>query len=88
MSRVYALVKITLVTSHRLQGTMTIPSYQFRDSLNFMHRKNARIMLLKILTHSMAGCVTFCFDGLFVKCFQNGDHSVLNTYQYLNELLL
>ena len=28
-------------------------------------------MLLKILTHSMAGCVTFCFDGCFVKCFQH-----------------
>ena len=28
-------------------------------------------MLLKILTHSMAGSVTFCFDGCFVKCFQH-----------------
>ena len=28
-------------------------------------------MLLKIRTHSMAGCVTFCFDGCFVKCFRH-----------------
>ena len=33
-------------------------------------KKNAKIMLLKILTHSMAGSVTFCFDGCFVKWFQ------------------
>ena len=52
------------------QGKMTIPGYQFRASLQFMHRK-VQIMLLKILTHSMTGCVTFCFDGSFVKCFQH-----------------
>ena len=34
-------------------------------------KKNAGIMLLKILTHSMAGFVTFCFDGCFVKRFQH-----------------
>ena len=28
-------------------------------------------MLLKSLTHSMAGSVTFCFDGCFVKWFQH-----------------
>ena len=33
-------------------------------------KKNAKIMLLKILIHSMAGSVTFCFDG-FVKWFQH-----------------
>ena len=41
---------------------MTIPGYQFRDYLQFLQRKNVTIMLLKILTHSMAGSVTFCFD--------------------------
>ena len=34
-------------------------------------KKNAKIMLLKILTHSMAGSVTFCFDGCFVKWFKH-----------------
>ena len=34
-------------------------------------KKNAKIMLMKILTHSMAGSVTFCFDGCFVKWFQH-----------------
>ena len=34
-------------------------------------KKNAKIMLLKILTHSIAGSVTFCFDGRFVKWFQH-----------------
>ena len=33
-----------------LQGRMTIPGCQVWDFLQFM-RKNARIMLLKILTH-------------------------------------
>ena len=28
-------------------------------------------MLLKILTHWMAGSVTFCFDGCFDKWFQH-----------------
>ena len=34
-------------------------------------KKNAKIMLLEILTHSMAGSVTFCFDSSFVKWFQH-----------------
>ena len=50
---------------------MTIPGYQFRDYLQFLQRKNVTIMLLKILTHSMAGSVTFCFDVFFVKWFQH-----------------
>ena len=34
-------------------------------------KKNAKMMLLKILTHSMTGSVTFCFDSYFVKWFQH-----------------
>ena len=34
-------------------------------------KTNARIMLLEILIHSMAGSVTFCFDSCFVKWFQH-----------------
>ena len=47
MSRFYVLVKITLVASHRDiidalrqdDYIQAIPGYQFRDSLQFMHRK-------------------------------------------------
>ena len=45
-------------------------------------QKNAKITLLKILTHSVAGCVTFCFEGCFVKCFLPG--SVLRPVSFLS----
>ena len=56
-----------LVTSHR----DVIAVFRARElflAINLailcnLHKENARIMLLKILTHSMAGSVTFCFDG-------------------------
>ena len=47
-------------------------------------KKNARIMLLKILTHSMAGSETFCFDGCFVKWAQHVSAVIIlfkKTYQ-------
>ena len=31
---------------------------------------HTHLLFLKILIHSMAGCVTSCSDGCFVKCFQ------------------
>ena len=41
-------------------------------------------MLLKILTHSMAGSETFCFDGCFVKWAQHVSAVIIlfkKTYQ-------
>ena len=56
----------------RFQGEMTIPIFQFRDSLQFIHRKMHEHGFLKRRTHSLAGFVTFCLDGSFVKCFRHG----------------
>ena len=57
---------------------MSIPGYQFRDFFAISTKKNAGIMLLKILTHSMAGSVTFCFDGCFVKRFQHVSSAIVH----------
>ena len=70
-----SLGKMMIVTSHR----DVIAAFKARRlflavSLDIhcnLCTENARIMLLKILTHSIAGCVTFCFDGCFVKCFKH-----------------
>ena len=76
MSRFYALVKMMLVTSNCDVIAAFKPKWLFlvidlEILCNLFTEKNARIMLLKILAHSMAVCVTFCFDGCFVKCFQH-----------------
>ena len=83
MSQFYALVKMTLVTSYPEVITAFKAKWLFQ-AINIeipcnLGTENARIMFLKILTHSMAGCVTFCFNVCFVKCFSA--HSVLKTYQ-------
>ena len=43
-------------------------------------QKNAWTTLLKRRTHSVAGFVTVCFDGCFVKCFRHGP-SVIFQFQ-------
>ena len=43
-------------------------------------------MLLKILTHSMAGSVTFCFDGCFVKCFQHVSSAIIPYQMHISSL--
>ena len=71
----YALLKMMLVTSHRDVIAAFKENWLFLaidlEILSNLFRENARIMLWKILTHSMAGCVTFCFDLCFVKRFQH-----------------
>ena len=66
MSRFYALVKITLVITHcdviaAFKASLLLKVIIFEILLFFTEKceNNA----LKILTHSMAGCVPFCFDG-------------------------
>ena len=60
---------------------MTIPDYQLRDSFAIYAQNNARtiarIMLLKILTQLVPGCVTFCFDNCFVKHFLHGSSMII-----------
>ena len=75
MSRFYAPVKIMLGTLYR----DVIAAFKARrlflainlEILCNLCTENAKIMLLKILTHPMTGYVTFSFDGCFVKCFQH-----------------
>ena len=57
---------IDVKTGHfsRFHGEMTIPVCLF---ILFSSQKNARIKILGKLTHSGAGCFTFCFDDSFVK---------------------
>ena len=75
MSRFNTLVKMMLVTSNCDIITAFKAKWLFLaidlEIICNLFTENARIMLLKILTHSMADCVTFCFDGCFVKCFQH-----------------
>ena len=81
MSRFYFLVKKTLVTSHREVIAAFKAKLLFRainlEILCILCTEDARKVLLKILTHSMAGCVTLCFDGCFVKCFQHGSSVII-----------
>ena len=49
-------------------------------------KKNAKIMLLKILTHSMAGSVTFCVDGCFVKWFQHVSSVIIRVQRPISNL--
>ena len=70
-----------LVTSHRdviaaFKARRLFMAINLEILCNF-YKKNARIMLLKILTHSMAGSVTFCFDVCFVKWFQHVSSAVI-----------
>ena len=75
MYRIYALVKITLVTPHRdihdrpFLGKMTNP-------IN-LDTEKARMRLSKTLIQSVAGCVALCFDGCFVKCFLHGPSVII-----------
>ena len=50
-------------------------------------QKNARIKILERLTQSLAGFVTYCFDGDFVCCLRHGPAWIIQdkkkTYQYL-----
>ena len=43
-------------------------------------------MLLKIPTHLMSGFVTFCFDGLFVKCFRHGSSVIILYKKHVSNL--
>ena len=71
----YVLVKMMLVTSNLDVIAAFKAKWLFLaidlEILCNLFTKNARIMLLKILTHWMAGFVTFCFDGCFVKYLQH-----------------
>ena len=75
ISRFYALVKIMLVTLHRdvlvaFKARWPFLAINLEILCNF-YKKRCENMLLKILKHSMAGSVTFCCDGCFVKWFQH-----------------
>ena len=75
MSRFYAPVKIMLVTLYRDVVAAFKARWLFLvfnlEILYNLCTENAKMMLLKILTHPMTGCVTFSFDGCFVKRFQH-----------------
>ena len=43
-------------------------------------------MLLKILTNSMTGSVTFCFDGCFVKWFQHVPSAIIQFKRPISNL--
>ena len=75
------LVKIMQITSHR----DVIAAFKARwlflvinvEILCNFFKEYARLMLLKILTHSIAGSVTFCFDGCFVKWFKHVSSAII-----------
>ena len=75
MSQFYALVKMMLVTPNRDVIAAFKAKWLFLaidlETLCNLFIEKCKNTALKILTHSMAGCVTFCFDGCYVKCFQH-----------------
>ena len=86
MCQFHPLVKLMLVASHRdviaaFKAKLLFLTISLEILYNLCTEK-CENNALKILIHSMAGCVTFCSDSYFVKCFRIiGDISVLKTYQ-------
>ena len=58
---------VTVITGLIWSVKFNCHLFSTRTTINA--QKKAKIMLLKILTYSMAGCLSFGFDGYFVKCF-------------------
>ena len=62
MFRFYAVVKITILTSHRdLIAVFKVDGYL--EILCNLFKRKGETKVLKSLTHSVNGCDTFCFDG-------------------------
>ena len=66
---------------------MTIPIFQFRDSLPLIHRKMCENAFEKMDTFGGCLCDLF-FDGLLLLAWAISDDSVLKTYKELKRMLL
>ena len=71
-AKIYAPVKRLLLTSYSNIIATYNTRCNSRDYVRFIHRKNTRIKISERLTHLVAGCVTFCFDGCCVCCLRHG----------------
>ena len=66
-----------------------LPDYSRLSILRFfaIYAKKCENNALKILTHSVAGCVTFRFDGCFVNCFRQGPSVIIQFKRPISNLL-
>ena len=80
MSRFFVLVKNTLVASHRDVIKMTI--FRLFQAINLeilcnLCTEKCENNTFENADISNAGCVTFSFDGCFVKCFEHGSSVII-----------